>query len=396
MRLLLRSPRGRLRPRRGARGGDARVHRGRAGVHLALRSAAARPGRRAGGPGRGLDAADGGRTRLAEVLGVRELWLKDDTRNPTGSFKDRVVSVALSSARRLGFTTAACASTGNLATSVAAHAAAHRLAERDDHPRGPGELQDRDDRDLRRDGAGRRGQLRRRQPALRGAGRRAPRLGLRQRQRSSLLRRRLQDPGLRDRRAARLALARPGGRAGRLGQPVHQGRQGLPASSSCSGSSSGDLPGALRRPGAGLLADRHGLRRRRRRRHPPTPEHDRALAGHRQPGRRPLRARRTAPRRRRLRGGRTTRRSSSASRCWREPRASSPRPPAASPSRRCARCSRAARIDRRPVDRGDHLGPRTQDPRRDRRHRDASPRRSPRRSRRPRRRCAFAALVAAS
>ena len=62
--------------------------------------------------------------RLGEVLGVRELWLKDDTRNPTGSFKDRVVSVALSSARRLGFSTAACASTGNLATSVAAHAAA--------------------------------------------------------------------------------------------------------------------------------------------------------------------------------------------------------------------------------------------------------------------------------
>ncbi len=61
--------------------------------------------------------------RLGEVLGVRELWLKDDTRNPTGSFKDRVVSVALSSARRLGFSTAACASTGNLATSVAAHAA---------------------------------------------------------------------------------------------------------------------------------------------------------------------------------------------------------------------------------------------------------------------------------
>ena len=62
-------------------------------------------------------------TRLADVLGVKELWLKDDTRNPTGSFKDRVVSVALSSARRMGFTTAACASTGNLATSVAAHAA---------------------------------------------------------------------------------------------------------------------------------------------------------------------------------------------------------------------------------------------------------------------------------
>jgi len=62
-------------------------------------------------------------TRLADELGLRELWLKDDTRNPTGSFKDRVVSVALSAARRLGYSTAACASTGNLATSVAAHAA---------------------------------------------------------------------------------------------------------------------------------------------------------------------------------------------------------------------------------------------------------------------------------
>ncbi len=62
--------------------------------------------------------------RLAAELGLADLWLKDDTRNPTGSFKDRVVSVALSVARRLGFTTAACASTGNLATSVAAHAAA--------------------------------------------------------------------------------------------------------------------------------------------------------------------------------------------------------------------------------------------------------------------------------
>jgi len=61
--------------------------------------------------------------RLGEILGMKELYLKDDTVNPTGSFKDRVVSVALSNARRLGFSTAACASTGNLATSVAAHAA---------------------------------------------------------------------------------------------------------------------------------------------------------------------------------------------------------------------------------------------------------------------------------
>src|SRR5437764_1279670 len=66
--------------------------------------------------------------RLAKALGVRELWVKNDTVNyPTLSFKDRVVSVALSRARELGFTTVACASTGNLANSVAANAAAAGL-----------------------------------------------------------------------------------------------------------------------------------------------------------------------------------------------------------------------------------------------------------------------------
>jgi len=61
--------------------------------------------------------------RLAAELGLGEVWIKDDTANPTGSFKDRVVSVALTKARQLGFKVAACASTGNLANSVAAHAA---------------------------------------------------------------------------------------------------------------------------------------------------------------------------------------------------------------------------------------------------------------------------------
>ena len=61
--------------------------------------------------------------RLAAELGLGELWLKNDTVNPTGSFKDRVVSVALTKARELGFKVAACSSTGNLANSVAAHAA---------------------------------------------------------------------------------------------------------------------------------------------------------------------------------------------------------------------------------------------------------------------------------
>src|SRR5213596_2290340 len=66
--------------------------------------------------------------RLARRLGVRELWVKNDTVNyPTLSFKDRVVSVALSRARELGFTTVACASTGNLANSVAANAASAGL-----------------------------------------------------------------------------------------------------------------------------------------------------------------------------------------------------------------------------------------------------------------------------
>jgi threonine synthase len=61
--------------------------------------------------------------RLAAELGLREVWVKNDTRNPTNSFKDRVVSVALSKALEFGFKVAACASTGNLANSVAAHAA---------------------------------------------------------------------------------------------------------------------------------------------------------------------------------------------------------------------------------------------------------------------------------
>ncbi|MGH9101297.1 MAG: threonine synthase, partial [Acidimicrobiales bacterium] len=66
--------------------------------------------------------------RLAAELGLSELWLKDDTANPTGSFKDRVVSVALTKARELGFKVAACASTGNLAASIAAHAARAGMA----------------------------------------------------------------------------------------------------------------------------------------------------------------------------------------------------------------------------------------------------------------------------
>ena len=65
---------------------------------------------------------------LAEELGVRELWIKNDSVcHPTWSFKDRVVAVAVTRAKEFGFDTIACASTGNLANSVAAHAAEARL-----------------------------------------------------------------------------------------------------------------------------------------------------------------------------------------------------------------------------------------------------------------------------
>jgi threonine synthase len=61
---------------------------------------------------------------LAKALGVKKVWVKNDGLNyPTLSFKDRVVSVALSKAKEFGFDTASCASTGNLANSVAANAA---------------------------------------------------------------------------------------------------------------------------------------------------------------------------------------------------------------------------------------------------------------------------------
>jgi len=65
--------------------------------------------------------------RLAAELGLGEVWIKNDAANPTHSFKDRVVSIALARARELGYETIACASTGNLANAVAAHSAAAGL-----------------------------------------------------------------------------------------------------------------------------------------------------------------------------------------------------------------------------------------------------------------------------
>jgi len=64
---------------------------------------------------------------LGHELGLEQLYIKNDCLNPTHSFKDRVVSVAITKAREFGFSIIACASTGNLAASVAAHAAKARL-----------------------------------------------------------------------------------------------------------------------------------------------------------------------------------------------------------------------------------------------------------------------------
>ena len=61
--------------------------------------------------------------RLGERLGIETLWVKDDSVNPSNSFKDRVVSVAVTMARAFGFEAVSCASTGNLANATAAHAA---------------------------------------------------------------------------------------------------------------------------------------------------------------------------------------------------------------------------------------------------------------------------------
>src|SRR4030066_204335 len=62
-------------------------------------------------------------TICEERFGLRTLWIKDDSVNPSNSFKDRVVTVAITMARAFGFEAISCASTGNLANATAAHAA---------------------------------------------------------------------------------------------------------------------------------------------------------------------------------------------------------------------------------------------------------------------------------
>ena len=124
LRGVLRSARALLRPRRDRRRRTS-ASRSRPGPPRLWRYEALLPG------GPGLDRVDLGAgftplrraDRLAAALGLRDLWIKDDSVNPSYSFKDRVVSIAATMARAFGFEALSCASTGNLANAAAAHAA---------------------------------------------------------------------------------------------------------------------------------------------------------------------------------------------------------------------------------------------------------------------------------
>ena len=342
LRSLLRPARGRLRPhglttdvgelRRRIQGGPQNIWRYADFLPLAggQPGPSARASSRAGLPAgcTPLIRAD----RLAERLGLGEVWVKNDAANPTHSFKDRVVSVAAARARELGFEVLACASTGNLANSVAAHAAALGL---ESYVFIPADLEEQKVLATGVYGTNLvkvRGNYDDVNRLCTELSRRA-RLGVRQRQPAPVLRRGLEDARLRDRRAARLGDARPHRRAGRLGLALHEDRQGLRRVARARAHRR-RRAGDERRPGRGLLAGRAGLRGRPRRLPPGQAGHDRQVAGDRQPGRRALRAR-ARPQDAAARSTPSpTTRSARASACWPRRPASSPRPPAASRPRR--------------------------------------------------------------
>ena len=227
--------------------------------------------------------------RLAERLGLGELYIKNETANPTHSFKDRVVSVALARAQELGFETIACASTGNLANAVSRARRRGRAGVLRADPGRPRAGEDPRHRRLRHQHRRHQRQLRRRQPPLH-RDRRRPAVGVRQRQPAALLRRGLQDAGVRDRRAARLGDPGPRGRADRLRLAVHQGRPRLPGVHRRRAALR-RAAGLQRRPGARLLAGGDRVRGRAPTSAAGQAGHDRQVAGDRQPGRRPVRGR---------------------------------------------------------------------------------------------------------
>ena len=258
----------------------------------------------------------------------RELYIKDDSVNhPTLSYKDRVVSVAATRAVELGFNVLACASTGNLANSVAAHAARLGIEccvfipdnlEAGEDPR-LGDLPADDSRDRR--------QLRRCEPAVH-AGGGSVRVGIRQHQPALVLRRRREDAGLRNRRAAWLAVSEARRVAGRrrYAAAAHPARfpraaRGRPRRRRAAA----DVRGA----GGGLRAGRARARSGPRASRTGAPGHDREVDCDRQPGRWLSGAREHPTDRRRRRGGHRTCRSSTRFSCSPKRKASSPSRPAA-------------------------------------------------------------------
>ena len=199
--------------------------------------------------------------RLAEAIGVRELWLKLDTANPTHSFKDRVVAVACAKAQELGLQTLACSSTGNLAGAVAARAAVEGLEAAVFCPAGLEREKLAPGRRLRRDDLRGARQLRRLQPPDRRALVRAA-MGVRQRRPARVLRGGLEDGRVRGRRAARLDAAGRGRLPGRVGIAVLEGRPGLRRARASSASWTARRRGSSARQARGMHAGRRGLRAR--------------------------------------------------------------------------------------------------------------------------------------
>ena len=329
---VLRSARGRLRVRaQPARRSRDAIEAG-PDQHLAVRAAAARcpstvaETRNMNPGGTKLIRAD----NLARELGMKTLWVKDDSGNPTHSFKDRVVAVALAAARELGFSVLACPSTGNLANAVAAAAARAGIrsvvlipsnleqqkilttaayggtlvavdGNYDDINRLAGQIAAEQE-----DWAFVNVNVR---PVLRGG---------------------LQDPRLRGRRATRLAAAAAGRHPDRLRRAAGQDRQGLHRARRARPGRADAVQG-VRRAGDRLLPGVRGVQGGRGHGPAGATGHHRQVAGDRQPGRRPVRAGRHPPDRRRRRGRQRRRGHRRASGCWPAPRASSPKPPAASP-----------------------------------------------------------------
>ena len=216
-----------------------RGDRGRPGEHLALQGAAAGPDRHRAEPQHGarLHPPAARRTTSAATLGIANLWVKDDSTNPTNSFKDRVVACALSAATRVRLEGLRLPLHRQPGQRGRRRRRPGRHQDGRLHPEQPRAAQAGQLGRLHRLAGRRERQLRRRQQArLRDRGR-GGRLGVRQRQRPPLLRRGLQDPGLRDRRAARLAAARPDRHPGRERLAADQGAQGLPGAGRSSGSS---------------------------------------------------------------------------------------------------------------------------------------------------------------